>query len=184
MMQQHLRCSPMPAAYDPCPGHPYFPGEPAPEELFLLVIRSALLPVVVGALCWAAARCWPRFMKAARICAASAACIVVLSPLLLLPFALRQTGEWRALRRTIQAHELSLRVYAAAHPGWTNKQIVAGFLRDGPQLPEFHFEDTSVTPVYFKVSDWRDTVPRIVVAYNACNNALFDPDTMWVEQSD
>jgi hypothetical protein len=41
-----------------------------------------------------------------------------------------------------------------------------------------------VRPVHFKVSDWHDTVPRIVVAYNACNNALFDPDTMWVEQSD
>lgn len=170
--------------YDPCPDHPYFPGEPAPEDLFLLVIWAASRLVALGALCWVLARYWRRLMKPARICTAIAGGLVLLSPLLLIPFALRQTGEWQALRRTIQAHELALREYRAGHPGWTNQEIVAGFLREAPKLPEFRFEDPSVKPVFFKVSDRRDTVPRIVVAYNQCNNALFDPDTMWVEQSD
>jgi len=174
----------MQAPLHPCSDHPYFPGEPPPEHLPFYLIWLALRFVVLGGVCGAVARYWLWFMKAARICALCAGLLLIPSPLFLIPFLLRQTGEWQALRRTLQAHESELRRYAAAHPGWNSKQIVAGFLRERPRLSEFRFADPTVEPLYFKVSDWRDTVPRIVVAYNACNNAVFDSDTMWVEVSD
>ena len=129
-----------------CSDHPYFPGEPPPEDFFLLFM-------IVGV------------------------------PFLV-PFFLRSTGEWRDLRRAIKAREAALRQYQLAHPSWTKEQVVKGFLKEGPVLPAFRFSDPAVGPIYFKISEWRDDVPRVVVAYNECKNALFDSDTMWVEQSD
>jgi hypothetical protein len=51
-------------------------------------------------------------------------------------------------------------------------------------LPEFQFTKPNIPPLDFKVSDWRDTVPRIVVGFGCSNNVVFDSATMTVEQSD
>jgi hypothetical protein len=117
--------------------------------------------------------------------AAKVACALILLGLLfLVPGLMRRTGDWRALQHAIQARQTALDQVRLAHPTWTSRQLVDEF-REQNSLPwEFHFKDPQVKPVYFKVSDWRAGAPRIVVAYNDCNNALFDPDSMWVEASD
>ena len=51
-------------------------------------------------------------------------------------------------------------------------------------LPAFQFSKPNIAPLDFKVSDWRDTVPRVVVGFGCSNNVVFNSANMTVEQSD
>lgn len=41
-------------------------------------------------------------------------------------------------------------------------------------LPWLNFADPSIPPLYFKISDWRDAVPRVVVSFGCSNDALLN----------
>ena len=92
--------------------------------------------------------------------------------------------NWARLRRELQAQEADLAQYGREQPGLTTPQLVKGYIATHPRSPGFHFADPSIPPLYFKISDWRDTVPRVVVGFGCSNNVVFNSATMTVEQSD
>jgi hypothetical protein len=91
--------------------------------------------------------------------------------------------DWSRLQRELQAHEADLAQYSRENAGQTTPQLVEGYLATH-DLPAFHFTQPKIPPLDFKVSDWRDTVPRIVVGFGCYNNVVFNSATMGVEQSD
>jgi hypothetical protein len=92
--------------------------------------------------------------------------------------------DWTRLQRELQVREADLAHYGRAHAGLTTSQLVKGYLSTHRPLPQFHFTDPRVPPLDFKISDWRDAVPRVVVGFGCDNNVLFNSATMAVEQSD
>ena len=53
------------------------------------------------------------------------------------------------------------------------------------QLPKrFYFSDPEIPPLVFLISDWRDTVPRVVIHFGCSNNMVFDSKTMALQQID
>jgi hypothetical protein len=91
--------------------------------------------------------------------------------------------DWTRLQRELQAHEADLAQYSRENAGLTTSQLVQGYLATH-RLPAFHFAKPNIAPLEFKVSDWRDTVPRIVVSFGCSNNVVFNSATMTLEQSD
>lgn len=91
--------------------------------------------------------------------------------------------DWTRLQRELQAHEADLAQYSRKNAGLTTSQLVKGYL-ETHRLPAFHFTKPNIAPLDFKVSDWRDTVPRIVVGFGCSNNVVFNSASMTVEQSD
>jgi len=92
--------------------------------------------------------------------------------------------DWTRLQQELQAREADLARYGGEHAGLTTSQIVEGYLATHRPLPQFHFTESRVRPLDFKISDWRDAVPRVVVGFGCDNNVVFNSATMAVEQSD
>jgi hypothetical protein len=92
--------------------------------------------------------------------------------------------DWKRLQRELQAQEADLAQYGREHAGLTTSQLVKGYLETDRPWPQFHFANPRVPPLDFKISDWRDAVPRVVVGFGCHNNVVFDSATMSVEQSD
>jgi len=166
----------------PCP-HPYFPS----ELLWVLAVPMLLLMasflVVVGGLHWIATR-----SKIGVAIVASGALIVpaafagIVDRLMLR--SLFGTEDLARLQHELLIREADLERYGREYPGLSNSQIVEGFLATHQRPNGFFFDDPAVPPLFFKVSDWRDTVPRIVVDFGCSNNAVFDTTTMAIEQLD
>jgi hypothetical protein len=93
------------------------------------------------------------------------------------------SDDWARLQRELQAHEADLAQYSRENAGLTTSQLVEGYIATHA-LPEFQFTNPKIPPLDFKVSDWRDTVPRVVVGFGCYNNVVFNSATMAVEQSD
>ena len=93
------------------------------------------------------------------------------------------SDDWMRLQRELQAHEADLAQYSRENAGLTTAQIVKSYLATH-DLPAFQFSKPNIPPLDFKVSDWRDTVPRIVVGFGCSNNVVFNSANMTVEQSD
>jgi hypothetical protein len=92
--------------------------------------------------------------------------------------------DWTRLQRELQAREADLAQYVRDNAGQTTSQLVEGYLASHRGLPGFHFADIQIAPLHFKISDWRDTVPRVVVSFGCDNNVVFNSATMAVEQID
>jgi hypothetical protein len=93
------------------------------------------------------------------------------------------THDWERLQGELQSQEAELTRFAVANPGLTTSQLVAAFVATHTTRV-FEFSDSSIPPLTFKISDWRDTVPRVVVGFGCDNNVLFNSAKMSVEQSD
>ena len=93
-------------------------------------------------------------------------------------------GDFARLQRELQMREADLARYGVEHPGWSNSQIVKGFLSTNGRPNGFYFSEPAVQPLFFKVSDWRDEIPRVVVSFGCSNNMVFDSMTMKIEQLD
>jgi hypothetical protein len=163
----------------PCP-HPYF------SEYALAFAGMGVLPavglLVLGGLVWIGTR---RLALAGMGVVTLAACYVIASwgDELSMRVAFG-TDDWARLQHELQAREADLAQYCREHAGLTTAQLVKGYIASDRRLPWFHFADPSIPPLYFKISDWRDTVPRVVVSFGCSNNVLFDSTTMAVESSD
>jgi hypothetical protein len=92
--------------------------------------------------------------------------------------------DWTSLQHELQAREADLARYCRENAGLTTSQLVEGYIATDRSLPWFHFAEPNIPPLSFKISDWRDTVPRIVVSFGCSNNVLFNSKTMAVESSD
>lgn len=93
------------------------------------------------------------------------------------------SDDWRRLQHELQAHEADLAQYRRENAGLTTSQLVKGLSRNpSPACVSFH--QAQHPPLDFKVSDWRDTVPRVVVGFGCSNNVVFHSATMTIEQSD
>jgi hypothetical protein len=92
--------------------------------------------------------------------------------------------NWTRLQRELQAREADLAQYGREHSGLTTSELVKGYIATHRRIPAFHFADSNVAPLHFKISGWRDTVPRVVVSFGCDNNVLFNSATMAVEQVD
>lgn len=88
------------------------------------------------------------------------------------------------LQRELQLREADLARYSREHANVSNSQIVKGFLETHRRWDGFYFSDPKVPPLFFKVSDWRDKVPRVVVSLGCSNNIVFYSLTMDIEQLD
>lgn len=167
----------------PCP-HPYFSEDAqglAVMGQFLALGLFVLAPIV-----WLIARWW-----------VPAAVVMAFGALTLLAsraafrwgdeHAMRGTfgpDDWARLQRELQAHEADLTRYARDHAGLTTPELVKGYLATHPRWPAFQLSDPSIAPLHFKISDWRDTIPRVVVGFGCDNNVVFNSSTMAVEQID
>ena len=94
------------------------------------------------------------------------------------------TDDLARLQHELQVREADLERYSHKYTGVSNSQIVEGFLATYQRPNGLYFSDPTVPPLFFKVSDWRDTVPRIVVDFGCSNNAVFNSTTMAIEQLD
>jgi hypothetical protein len=94
------------------------------------------------------------------------------------------TDDWTRLQHELQTREADLAQYCRENAGMTTSQLVEGYIATDRGMPWFRFADASIPPLYFKISDWRDTVPRVVVSFGCSNNVLFNSTTMAVESSD
>lgn len=167
----------------PCP-HPYFS-----EDAMAFAVMGQFLALglfVLAVLAWIGTR-W----------LALAGAVVAMGVLTLLACyaALRWGDElimrgafgadnWSRLQRELRAREADLVQYSRENPGLTTSQIVKGYIATHRRLPGFHFADPNIPPLYFKISDWRDTIPRVVVSFGCDNNVVFNSATMVVEQVD
>jgi len=93
------------------------------------------------------------------------------------------SDDWARLHQELEAHEADLAQYRRESAGLTTSQIVKSYLA-AHHLPAFQSSKPNIPPLDFKVSDWRDTVPRVVVGFGCSNNVVFNSTTMTVEQSD
>ena len=92
--------------------------------------------------------------------------------------------DWARLQRELRAREADLEQYGRENPGRTTSQLVEGYLATRYRSDGFHFADPTIPPLYFKISEWRDVVPRVVVSFGCYNNVVFNSATMTVEGSD
>lgn len=92
--------------------------------------------------------------------------------------------NWTRLQHELQAREADLAQYSRENAGLTTSQLVKGYIAAHRRLPGFHFADPNIAPLHFKISDWRDTRPRVVVSFGCDNNVVFNSATMAVEQID
>jgi hypothetical protein len=94
------------------------------------------------------------------------------------------TDDWTRLQHELQAREADLAQHCRENAGLTTSQLVERYIATDRRMPWFHFADPNIPPLYFKISDWRDTVPRVIVSFGCSNNVLFNSTTMAVESSD
>jgi hypothetical protein len=92
--------------------------------------------------------------------------------------------DWVRLQRELQEREADLEQYGRENVGLTTQQLVKGYIAAHRRLPAFQFADPNVLPLHFKISDWRDVVPRVVVSFGCDNNVVFNSATMAIEQVD
>ena len=176
-----------------CP-HPYFgPTEDilglALMGMWLMLVVAGFV-IVVGALSWLVVR-W----RTSIIILASGVLMLAVvyfgGRLFLRHFDAAYVFRWQLgtdelarLQRELQTREADLERYGREHPDWSNEQIVKGFIATNTLPKRFYFSDPEIPPLVFLISDWRDTVPRVVIHFGCSNNMVFDSKTMALQQID
>ena len=169
-----------------CP-HPYFSA----LETWFFVAPLALLALAIflafmGSLLWFATRSWMGALIVAGAALLGAVGFGAFGDIVDW-FVVRwqfPSDDLARLQRELQDREADLERYGQEHPGVSTSRIGKDYLASRHRRTGFYFSDPEVPPVYFKVSDWRDAVPRVVVSFGCGNNVVFNSTTMGLEQLD
>ena len=92
--------------------------------------------------------------------------------------------DWARLQRELQAREADLAQYTRDHAGQTTAELVKGYIAARDRWRAFQPTDPNIAPLHLEISDWRDTVPRVVVSFGCDNHVVFNSTTMAIEQID